>query len=200
MKIKLLFVFTLMASVTTAQTTCDCKANFDTLTTKIRNNYAGYFDRIKTTGNLAHTNTFNLAQKKAITAKTPKECFHALMPYVRYFKDAHLGFTYLTDTDFDFQFEKIDETQFKSYLKKSLPSSIEGIWQNTDANMTLAIIKDVTQKGTFKAVVINSSSDKYKHGLIYCTLNGAHDIYQVTFLMLFQVLFPKRKRKAIRFI
>ncbi len=196
MKIIVSTILTLSLCSAIAQTECNCKANFDTLTTKIQSNYAGYFDRIKIKGELAHTNAFNIAKQRAALAQTPKDCFYALVEYVRFFKDAHMGFNYLTDSDFNLYFEKVNVTQEQQYLKTVSESSIEGIWQNVDTSMVLNIVKDKTQKGRYKAVVVKSTSEKHKPGLVYCTLNGHKSTYFVSFFNVFSSYISKAKKKS----
>ncbi|RFZ84416.1 hypothetical protein DYU05_01985 [Mucilaginibacter terrenus] len=89
MKILFLILMLLIPFVSSAQQ-CDCLQNFDYTVNHVREDYAGYKDKIKARNRKGFDNFTSLLRKKAMTADRVDSCYIILRTWTNYFRDNHL--------------------------------------------------------------------------------------------------------------
>lgn len=147
--------------------TCNCRANLDTLISKTESNYAGF--PVKTDGRKRdrYDVLVKSARQRATGIASPVKCFDILRYYISYFKDRHFDLSFALDSS-DRKYASIIEEDFKNRLRKKRASTIEGIWINPDSTIRIAVKQ--SSHDNYEGIVLGSSDKKIPAGLIYFTL------------------------------
>lgn len=160
----LLFIFT-FPLLMQAQQPCDCLYNLKETITHTEANYAGFPTKVNQKTRQAYEKLVARLQTDAASESNPKKCFYLIKDYIRFFKDKHFSFSYLSKDDYDREILNIDEKYFKTLKPGNGP---EGIWINPDSSITLGIKK--FQNNEYKALILNSKDPKLPKGLVYFVL------------------------------
>lgn len=159
---------------------CTCLVNLEAMAGKIEANYAGFPAALKNKGQLAYDNALNIARQRAQKARSKRDCFESLQPYVRFFGDAHLGLNYLNISakEYEQKVMPVDLVRSLKYFKNVAVQSIEGLWKNASNHRTLLIEYDPTQKGRYLGLLVTEDS-LYKKGQVFYTFTGGAGKYVV---------------------
>lgn len=163
---------------------CQCAREFEWLTKKIEQNYAGFQDKVNTTTADAFQQHTELYRQKCQATKSDTACLHRMEEWARWFKDRHIYFNAVQSSekpeDIRSRFakaEKIDlsEAAAKAWLDKEGRDSIEGIWQNDDGNYRVAIVQHRTNLREFAAVILKADSVWWMPGQVKFELKKQDD-------------------------
>lgn len=86
----LLLIFLLTNSLKLFAQDCNCRVNFDYMTSKVSRNYSGYRDKINAGNKEKFTLFTKELREKASAIKTTDACFIVLKTWTNYFQDQHL--------------------------------------------------------------------------------------------------------------
>lgn len=173
----LVFVFHFSSAMMAQDNQCNCLDNLNQLIAKTEENYAGFPTKVnpQTKGN--YQKLIKSLRKKSAAINQPKACFFLLKTYVRFFQDKHFILNYTNEKDYDTETATYSESYFKNAAAKNKLTQLEGIWQNPDSSLVLAIRK-FSQK-TYKAIVVRSNDGKIPVGLVYFTFVATPNGYIV---------------------
>ena len=165
-------IFFIVISLTSFAQNCNCGENFRSMVDKVKKNYVGYPDKIKSDNFLKFQNFTDSLQKISISSN-PYECINICREWLSFFRDRHLGFgidfNKLSQDSVRFFFsnaERTDwtESKFKDYLrnKKTKIDSIEGIWQHERNIYKIGIIRDREKKDLeFIAFILDADGSRW---------------------------------------
>jgi Peptidase family S41 len=155
---------------------CSCLEKLVSLESAVRENYAGFNDKVKGSNKAKY-----LKFKKQIftVADTASEfnCHYLINKYISFFDDRHLSIALdwgkvNSKNVIDF-FEKtpsinLDESTLKSYLDNKLSNydKIEGIWKDSRNLYTCAIVKDSANPNIYLGVTITADNYFWRRGQI----------------------------------
>lgn len=183
------FPFLLLAQ----QMPCDCSGNLKETITHTETNYAGFPTKVNNHTRQAYKKLLTRLQADAATESNPKKCFYLIKDYIRFFKDKHFSFTYLSKSDDDIEILDIDEEYFKTLKRIDGP---EGIWVNPDSSITLGIKK--FRNNEYKALILEAKDPKLPKGLVYFTLKPHQKGYLLTQYNVFTSIdFYARQREGL---
>jgi Peptidase family S41 len=185
MKKILLFSLLIISQLAIAQQDCDCSKNFEATFQKIRENYAGWADKITAKNQAEFDKITAETQQKIKAIKDEKECFFALQKWFDFFKDNHLFISPINPYSIDEPAEAIDKRASKvpqfSYNEVSLMQflkeneaklqSVEGIWESDDKAYRVGILKDKTNPNKFTGFLLTDKDARWKTGKVKFELN-----------------------------
>ena len=178
---RLLFACTLtfISHFTTAQTQCDCTSELEYIIEFTEENLPGFRDNVNESNSAeyeAHKNKL-LSDSRQITAEV--ECLKTLTYYVEYFKDQHTSILHFgPDVDWNDDasirrflqsdsYQATETYQISSNTLEQYPlEKIEGIYQNQDTTLIIAVVEDKTINRDYVGVVTKSATKKWKEGQV----------------------------------
>ncbi|WP_266366738.1 S41 family peptidase [Tellurirhabdus rosea] len=176
MTILLLFSF-LLSGLSAPASTCDCPENLTRLSLLLRENYAGYTDKVNPKTEAAYNRHLAQFQTLATRQKTPAACEQVLKNYLAFFGDQHLKlYAAAPDTAATVEPEVFPLTPEAIRAQLAQPSRrrhpLEGIWERE--GYTVAVIRDPRSPDlTFAGVVLASTNPAWKPGLVKMKLQPA---------------------------
>lgn len=172
-----------------SQQNCDREKSFDSLHAFLKENYAGYDDKVNN-ANRKEFEAYTLLQKQAIKkTKTDAEYFLVLRNWAKYFKDEHLSISIPFDTANGKLTKKIAATEVvpvsripSKKLENADESAIEGIYYTADSNYRVAVIKSENGFRKYAGVVLSSRVPEWEPGFVKFELIPAgKDSYDAIF-------------------
>ncbi|MBB5624076.1 hypothetical protein HDE69_005173 [Pedobacter cryoconitis] len=148
--------------------TCNCSENFKFLVERIKNNYVGYKDKIKTSNQRQFDFFTDSLQNLAMRSNTI-DCRDIYLKWLAFFEDGHMGISTFTAGNassneirtFFLESEKkpLNELSFDKYLLKNKANldGIEGYWNYANA-YKIGIVKDSSKKDEFIGFIIKADS------------------------------------------
>ena len=174
-KVLLIFSFLFLSGKIIAQRTCNCLENLDTLIKKTELNYVGYPDKVTKKSQSQYKQLIKKLRANAIKRSDPQKCFSILKEYVGFFYDKHFDLEYSVTDTAAFEYSSLTESGFVKTFANKKREAIEGLWISPDSSVKMAVYKvDAT---TYKAVIVQSSDNKLRTGLVYYTLTKDKDGY-----------------------
>jgi Peptidase family S41 len=123
---------------------CNCKADFDSLTTSIEKNYIGFDNSAFFSLKSDYTTFKNSMNDSVIKSVDFYDCYKLLKSYLRYFKDPHLTISLRTDTAlrklYSGIFSKIRHA--KEFINQEPDDEICGLYKSGTSNYTVVVSKD----------------------------------------------------------
>jgi len=178
-------VFGLLTAAPAASQTSrqSCAEDFETLVTKVQENYAGYTLEVVGRRDAEYEALVGRARARAEAAASTEACIYALREYTAWFRDPHL---------FIGQFPAYDSARLAAFAAavERVPLSraaivarldgasahdpIEGIWY--DETTEIAVVPDTASAaGEFLGVVVSSSSEAWQAGEVKARISRAGD-------------------------
>ena len=168
----------------TSAQNCQCSREFEWLTQKIAQNYAGFQDKVDTTTADAYKRHTEQYRQICQEVKSDTACLRRLEEWTRWFKDRHIYFNAAQSSekpeDIRKRFEKaekidLSEAAAKTWLDKEGRDSVEGIWQSDDGNYRVAIVQHRTNLREFAAVILKADSVWWMPGQVKFELKKQDD-------------------------
>jgi hypothetical protein len=187
MKQLFIFIFLFLTVTGFAQKPCDFKSSFDSVRAFLKENYAGYDDKIKSSNQKEfdqHTAKHIQRLKKV---KNDAQYFQIVDSWLRFFKDGHVSISVPFDTANGKLTRAIAQTENKKLtadqvtkLEQADPSSIEGIYYTADTSYKVAVIKSDNGFRAYAGIILTSKAAEWKPGNIKFELVSAgNHVYNV---------------------
>ncbi len=173
------FLFLLSSSVFSQQA-CVCSQNFDFAYQKIKDNYAGWADKVRPDNQAAFNKLTADTKEAAKGISNEWDCFFLLKKWFDFFQDGHLFITPISPYSIKESPQVIaqrvakaaavpfNEISFASYLKTNSAAlgSIEGIWESDDQAYRVGIIKDKKNANKYLGFLLTDKDADWKAGKV----------------------------------
>ncbi|MCG2617961.1 S41 family peptidase [Terrimonas sp. NA20] len=171
MKYLILICFSAAFLSAQSQPACTAAKSFDSLHLFLKENYAGYSDKV----NASNKKEFALFTEKHIRAiqKTKKKAYsyQVIKDWLKFFKDEHLSMSVQFDTangklarDIaaveQFPMEGISTP----FLEKTTSASIEGIYYTSDSSYKVAVVKNDNGFRKYAGIILSAKAPEWKPG------------------------------------
>jgi hypothetical protein len=180
MKYLLLPFILLLSYVASAQQTCLCSQNFDFAYQKLKDNYAGWSDKVRPDNQAAFDELSTEIKEKAKGITNDRECFYLLKKWFDFFHDGHVFITPITPYTIDDSPEVVatraskvsvlsfNEISFMQYLKDndSKLENVEGIWESDDKAYRVGILKDKKDPKKYTGFLLADRDATWKTGKV----------------------------------
>ncbi len=178
MKTYFLAISLMISQLGFSQQECKCSQNFDFAYQKIKDNYAGWEDKITAKNQAEFDKLMQEVRTKAQSITDEKECYFHIKKWFDFFKDGHLFVTPITPYSVDDAPEVIaaraakvtqlsfSEVSFTEYLKQNNDKlqSVEGVWESDDKAYKLGVVKDKNNPKLFVGFLLNDRNAAWKAG------------------------------------
>ena len=178
MKKFLLFICLIVSHLSFSQQACLCSQNFDFAYQKIKDNYAGWSDKITPQNQAEFDKLTQEVREAAKKITNERECFFLQKKWFDFFKDGHLFISPITPYTVNDLPEVIasraakvpqlafNETNFTQYLKENEAKlqSVEGIWESDDKAYKIGILKDKANPKKFTGFLLADRDAAWKAG------------------------------------
>lgn len=183
---KIILIITLLISFSTySQQECRCATNFESVFQKVRDNYAGWNDKITPQNQAEFDKLTALTRDRVAVIKTEKDCYNAINHWIEFLKDGHVFLSTVNPISEDIPETELDaraikqpqldynEATFQGYLVKNASKikEIEGIWESDDKNYVLGIIQDPNNTNKFSAILLKDRDARWKAGKVKFEMN-----------------------------
>lgn len=187
MKQLFLFFSLLTATVSFSQKDCSFLTSFDSLHNFLKENYAGYSDKVNAS-NQKEFDAFTAKQVQRMKgAKNEGQYYQVLRNWVDFFQDRHLTISVPFDTANGNLAKAIAATeQLKltasvlDKLETTPNTAIEGIYYTIDSSYKIAVIKNDNGFRQYAGVVLSAKAPEWKPGSVKFELvpagNNAFDV------------------------
>ncbi|MGN6294609.1 MAG: S41 family peptidase [Chitinophagaceae bacterium] len=154
-----------------AQPSCDLKGNFDSVRAFMKENYAGYNDKVKQS-NLKEFDKHTAKQLQLLKkVKNDAQYFRIINNWLEFFKDEHVSITVPFDTANGKLAKRITETESinlsaakLSRWEKTTLSTIEGIYYTADTAYRVAVIKSDNGFRRYAGIILATKAPEWKPG------------------------------------
>ena len=178
---KLLLPFLLLFShLSFSQQTCVCSQNFEFAYQKLKENYAGWSDKVTPKNQGAFDKLSNEISESAKKITNDRECYFLLNQWFDFFKDGHVFITPITPYTIDDTPEVVasraakvpvlayNEVSFTQYLKENDAklASVEGIWESDDKAYRVGIMRDKNDAKKFTGFLLADRDATWKAGKV----------------------------------
>jgi hypothetical protein len=173
MKYLILICFALQILSVNSQSKCTAVESFDSLHLFLKENYAGYADKINT-ANAKQFELFTTKYRDMISnAKKPSHSYLLITSWLRFFKDEHLSMSVRVDTANGklasaiasaekIPVQKIPVTQ----LEGTSASSIEGIYYSMDSSYKIAVVKSDDHFRKYAGIILKAKAAEWQPGMV----------------------------------
>ncbi|RYU96057.1 S41 family peptidase [Emticicia agri] len=191
----LLLPFILLLSYTTfSQQDCVCSKNFDFAYQKLKDNYAGWADKVRPDNQAAFDQLSAEIKEKAKTITNDRECYFHLKKWFDFFQDGHVFITPITPYTIDDSPDIVatraakvpvlafNETSFMQYLKENESglTNAEGIWESDDKAYRIGIVKDKKDPKKYTGFLLADRDAAWKTGKVKFEMNQISPLRYVT--------------------
>ena len=194
MKYLLLPLLLLLSHTVFSQQTCVCSQNLDFAYQKLKDNYAGWSDKIRPDNQAAFDLLSNEIKEKAKTITNDRECYFLLKKWFDFFQDGHVFIAPLTPYTIDDSPEIVatraskvpvlsfNEASFMQYLKanESSLANVEGIWESDDKAYRVGILKDKKDPEKYAGFLLADRDATWKAGKLKFEMNQVSPLRYVT--------------------
>ena len=174
----LLSICLIVSHLSFSQDECLCSQNFDFAYQKIKDNYAGWGDKITPKNQAEFDKLTQEIREAAKKITNERECYFLQKRWFDFFHDGHLFISPITPITIDDAPEVVasraanvpqlafNETSFTQYLKENeaKTQSVEGIWESDDKAYKVGILKDKTNPKKFIGFLLADRSSAWKAG------------------------------------
>lgn len=178
MKKLLLIICLTISQLGFSQQTCNCMQNFDSAYQKIKENYAGWEDKITPKNQATFDKLTQEIRESSQKITDERDCYFHLKKWFDFFKDGHLFISPITPYSIDEKPEVIasraakvpqlsyNEASFMQYLKENEAKlqSVEGIWESDDKAYKLGVLKDRANPKKFIGFLLADRDASWKAG------------------------------------
>ncbi len=178
MKKFLLFICLIVSHLSFSQQDCLCSQNFDFAYQKIKDNYAGWGDKITPKNQTEFDKLTQEIREAAKKITNERECYFLQKKWFDFFHDGHLFISPITPFTIEDSPEVVanratkvtqlafNETSFTQYLKENETKlqSIEGIWESDDKAYKVGVVKDKANPKKFIGFLLADRSAAWKAG------------------------------------
>ncbi len=153
-----------LATLSKAQSECNCQKNFTEIYQKVTDNYAAFDMKVNLKTKPVYDELTKKVREKAKGVTDPKACLGILNEWLEFFKDGHLFINTMTSIDNSEPISVIteragkvgmqkfvSEPEFQAYLneKEATLDDIEGIWESDDKGYRVGIVRDGLNSNKF---------------------------------------------------
>ena len=187
MKKLLLFIFLTCNSVIFGQN-CNCDSLFTESQKIVEDNYAGWFDKVNSSNQLAYDEWTTQKYLQAQKITEDSLCSNQIKEWLSFFKDKHLRIRYnkpksnsndqLESKEIKILSTNFSESQIIDYLsttKKLDP--IEGIYESSSYKLGITQV----EPNVFYATIITTQNENWKVGEVKLVIKKNGDNYEGTF-------------------
>lgn len=154
-----------------AQQSCDFKKNFDSVRIFLKENYAGYNDKV-TPANQKEFDRYTAKQLRLLKkVKTEAQYFRVITSWLEFFKDGHAGITVSSDTANGKLARLIAQTEniqvnrgLLNKQEKMSRTPIEGIYHTADTTYEVAVVKNDNGFRRYAGIILTSKAPEWKPG------------------------------------
>ena len=190
---KLTFLMVLLAGFSTLAQKKDepekspCLQNFEVAYQKIKDNYAGWNDKVTPANQKKFDDLTEEIKKKASKTTDAEACYFVMNEWLAFFDDGHLFINIPNPYQKAEEREAIEkrasktaterfknENDFKKYLdnKKDL-NPVEGIWDSEDGMYRVGIVADAKKKDKYNAFLLRQKDELWHEGKVKFELKEA---------------------------
>ncbi|MBA4851796.1 S41 family peptidase [Emticicia sp. BO119] len=194
MKNLLLPLLLFVSYTASAQQTCLCSQNFDFAYQKIKDNYAGWSDKVRPDNQAAFDQLSTEIKEKAKSITNERECFFHLKKWLDFFQDGHVFITPITPYTIDDSPEVVairaskvpalsfNEISFTQYLKENENKleNVEGIWESDDKAYRVGILKDKKDSKKYTGFLLGDRDATWKTGKVKFEMNQVSPLRFIT--------------------
>lgn len=180
MKHLLLPIILLLSYTASAQQACLCSQNFDFAYQKLKDNYAGWSDKVRPDNQVAFDLLSAEIKEQAKSITNDRECYFLLKKWFDFFQDGHVFITPITPYSIDDHPEvatiraskvpvlPFNETSFTQYLKENgnKTENVEGIWESDDKAYRVGILKDKKDLNKYTGFLLADRDAAWKTGKV----------------------------------
>ncbi len=196
MKKIILLICLTVSHLSFSQQECLCSQNFDFAYQKIKDNYAGWGDKITAKNQAAFDKLTEETSEAAKKITNERECYFLQKKWFDFFNDGHLFITPITPFTIDDSPEVVanratkvpllafSEVNFMQFLKENEAelASVEGIWESDDKGYKIGIVQDKANPKKFMGFLLADRNDAWKAGKTkFEMLQIAPQKYQTTY-------------------
>lgn len=171
MKPVFLTVFLFLTITVLSQQPCDFNKAFDSVRAFMKENYAGYHDKVKP----ANQKEFDKHTAKQLQSlkkvKNDAQYLRVVASWLKFFKDEHVSISAPFDTANGKLAREIARTENKTLdaallgkLEKAGPSAIEGIYHTADTSYKVAVVKSDNGFRRYAGIILTSKAPEWKPG------------------------------------
>lgn len=179
MKKYLIPILLTISQLSYSQQECRCATNFELIFQKVRDNYAGWGDKVTTKTQASFDKITADTRDKVVDIKNEKECYKAINDWISFFKDGHVFIGTVAPYSEDVSAAEIEkraaklqqlpysnEAAFMQYLNTNPTKlkSVEGIWESDDKGYRLGIVRDKNNENKFSAFLLSDRDSRWKAG------------------------------------
>ena len=178
MKKYLVFIYLIISRLASAQESCSCSQNFDYAYQKIKDNYAGWNDKITPKNQVALDKLTQEIRLSAQKITDEQACYFHLKSWFDFFGDGHLFISPITPYAIEESPDLVasraakvpqldfNETSFTQYLKENETKlqTIEGIWESDDKAYKVGLVRDKTNPQKYVGFLLTDRSTAWKAG------------------------------------
>jgi hypothetical protein len=190
----LAFIVLLSGHTLFAQQTCLCAQNFDFAYQKLKDNYAGWSDKVRPDNQVAFDQLSAETKEKAKSITNDRECFFLLKKWFDFFQDGHVFITPITPYTIDDSPEVVatragkvpvvafNEVSFTQYLKENenKVENVEGIWESDDKAYRVGIMKDKKDPKKYIGFLLADRDATWKTGKVKFEMTQVAPLRYVT--------------------
>jgi hypothetical protein len=172
-----------MAALAAEPPACGCAADFDALVQKVEANYIGFHLGLPTLDR-ARYETSKSAFRRAAAAASDDDCFLALRPYVKQFRDPHLFLSEQPALSAEEQARLAAATEtlpwteetVRAYLDRNAGQldPVEGIWYSDSGRFGI-VRERQSPRRDFVAILLSGGGDAWKPGQVKAELESRAD-------------------------
>jgi len=169
---------------------CNCDSTFMQVKTITENNYAGWFDKMKSINTVAYKTITDNTTAAVKSIKTDSLCYSVIKKWVQQFNDGHLYLRYIqpektgTQQTAAIQIKQVNlsEEEAKKYfdIRKTKINLVEGIWENE--NYKVAIMPEKGNAAKWNAVVLRSENKNWNNGEVKFTIQKKGNSYSISYI------------------
>ncbi|MGM9478082.1 S41 family peptidase [Pedobacter sp. GSP4] len=170
---------------------CGCSDNFKFVIERVKNNYAGYSDKINASNKTRFRFFTDSLLKESATAR-PYQCLPILRQWLSFFQDKHMNISYsegnATRELVRQYYAKEEKTQwtdslFSNYLmqNKNTIDGLEGVWKDNTGAYRIGIVRDGNDRNDFVGFILQADGARWIPGQVKLRITKNKDGYSLKY-------------------